>query len=197
MLNSERSKSKNDLEPFYLSHSRTTMSALENPMHAGHHHHHHAAAAPVWPDPWASAVSAEAAIDPHHQLQADYYQHHMQQGMPQKADSVMNTSSGTDSVNSSGSDGCGKGSVNSKRTVNFKLEIKPDPESNEAASSVLPRPPAAPRKVPSISDLSEADSSVDIPTQVRSSKRLSQRMAVEMKFRVTLSSPFPFKRRRR
>ena len=48
-----------------------------------------------------------------------------------------------------------------KRTVNFKLEIKQDPEK------IVPDM-CKPQKVPSISDLSETESSLDLPThQVR------------------------------
>ena len=54
-----------------------------------------------------------------------------------------------------------------KRTVNFKLEIKQDPEvKHESISSGDMC--KAPQKVPSISDLSETESSLDLPThQVR------------------------------
>ena len=49
-----------------------------------------------------------------------------------------------------------------KRTVNFKLEIKQDPEKQESDMCKQPQ------KVPSISDLSETESSLDLPThQVR------------------------------
>ncbi len=76
------------------------------------------------------------------------------------ASGVMNSSSDSGSSSNSGKGG---GDAGNKRTVNFKLEIKPEPElvveQQQQRSSV--------QKVPSISDLSEAESSLDIPAQVR------------------------------
>ena len=55
-----------------------------------------------------------------------------------------------------------------KRTVNFKLEIKQDPEVKHEIGSSVSADMCKPQKVPSISDLSETESSLDLPThQVR------------------------------
>ena len=88
----------------------------------------------------------------------------------------LNTSSDSGSSGSSGNNNTTKltphpsavdQTADQKRTVNFKLEIKQDPESvkHESISSA---DMCKPQKVPSISDLSETESSLDLPThQVR------------------------------
>ena len=87
----------------------------------------------------------------------------------------LNTSSDSGSSGSSGNNNTTKltphpsavdQTADQKRTVNFKLEIKQDPEvKHESISSA---DMCKPQKVPSISDLSETESSLDLPThQVR------------------------------
>ncbi len=77
---------------------------------------------------------------------------------------AMNSSSNSDnsSVNSNG----GKNhNNNNKRTVNFKLEIKPEPPGSTNGDNELQN--TGMQKVPSISDLSDPESSLDIiPSQV-------------------------------
>ena len=66
-------------------------------------------------------------------------------------------------MNSGSSDGSTNSSVSASkkvtqhRQVNFKLDIKAEPTDSQQTQQV------GMQKVPSISDLSEADSSVDIP----------------------------------
>ena len=78
----------------------------------------------------------------------------------------LNTSSDSGSSGSSGNNNTklnpvvaeNPGGDQNKRTVNFKLEIKQDPEKQESDMCKQPQ------KVPSISDLSETESSLDLPT---------------------------------
>ena len=97
-------------------------------------------------------------------------------GMTPSGGGGLNTSSDSGSSGSSGNNNTTKltshphpaaEQQDQKRTVNFKLEIKQDPEvKHESISSGDMC--KAPQKVPSISDLSETESSLDLPThQVR------------------------------
>ncbi len=161
------------------------MSALENPMPA------------AWQDPWGVSASAAVAVSTtmpmeHHHMNHNMHQHHpiphhhiqhqqlhfQQQQLQQQQDfyqsplpkDVNNTSSsGTENSSVSSSGGNKNANVSgAKRTVNFKLEIKPDPEeATQSPQSVPPAAPVPPQKVPSISDLSDPDSSLDIPVQVK------------------------------
>ena len=92
----------------------------------------------------------------------------------------INSSSSDNSCNSGTNNTGSVGSVTSvgskKRTVNFKLDIKPEPLSNSSNLGATPGELDAIQygsqgvlqKVPSISDLSEPESSLDIPiAQVR------------------------------
>ena len=82
-----------------------------------------------------------------------------------------NSSSTTSSTTSTNGGGQSllKNSVNSTtgngnkthRQVNFKLEIKAEPDP--LGLHILPEQPRGVQKVPSISDLSDAESSLDIP----------------------------------
>ena len=120
------------------------MSALESPP----------SLAAAWPEPWTMSAAAAGVLDPH-----DFYKSTFTSSPPimniaaAVASSEHNTSSSTNGGNDS------NGSTTSrKRVVNFKLDIKPDPED-----ACVPQM----QKVPSFSDLSDPDSSLDIPTQVR------------------------------
>ena len=90
----------------------------------------------------------------------------------------LNSSSSDNSCNSGTNNTGSVGSVTSvgskKRTVNFKLDIKPEPSSNNLGGapseldSIQYGSQGILQKVPSISDLSEPESSLDIPiVQVR------------------------------
>ena len=97
----------------------------------------------------------------------------------------MNSSSSDNSCNSGTNNAGSVGSVTSasskKRTVNFKLDIKPEPLVNSSNSiggisgdhidSIHCMSQGILQKVPSISDLSEPESSLDLPvTQVGNEK---------------------------
>merc|ERR1712223_1883489 len=85
----------------------------------------------------------------------------------------LNSSSSDNSCNSGTNNTGSVGSVTSvgskKRTVNFKLDIKPEPSSNNLGGapseldSIQYGSQGILQKVPSISDLSEPESSLDIP----------------------------------
>ena len=94
---------------------------------------------------------------------------------PTTTNGGLNTSSDSGSSGSSGNNNTTKlthphpssEQQDQKRTVNFKLEIKQDPEVKHESMSSGDMC-KAPQKVPSISDLSETESSLDLPThQVR------------------------------
>ena len=123
--------------------SGQTMSALESPP----------SLAASWSEPWSAAVAG--VIDPH-----DFYKATFSASPPIMgiAAAVSNSGHNTSSSTHGSSGHNDTGSTTSrKRTVNFKLDIKPDPEDACVPSM---------QKVPSISDLSDPDSSLDIPTQV-------------------------------
>ena len=140
------------------------MSALESPP----------TLTPAWQDPWCAMTGTVTAADFYDQsktqmTQAFYpHQPHMAvHGYPHPA--MMNDSqnNNNNSMNS-GSEGSTNSSVsakkqNSQRQVNFKLDIKAEPqESQQQVANV------GMQKVPSISDLSDPESSIDIPcNQVR------------------------------
>ena len=97
----------------------------------------------------------------------------------------LNTSSDSGSSGSSGNNNTKLNPVTenpgdqNKRTVNFKLEIKQDPEKQESDMCKQPQ------KVPSISDLSETESSLDLPThQVRTKNENVVRGRVCLIFRL-------------
>ncbi len=93
---------------------------------------------------------------------------------PQQSSPPSSTAGGSakEAMNSSSDSGSSGASSNSleggnnanktKRTVNFKLEIKPEPEQQQQGEQQQ-RPL---QKVPSISELSDPESSLDIPAQV-------------------------------
>lgn len=163
------------------------MSALENP----------AALANLWQDPWCSAVAASGSnpnVEDFYQpnkgnvVQAGFYHHHHQPMAvhahaamhhhhhgyhPQQNNQTMLESSGgqnnnNNSMNSDANSSSTTSSTTSSsakdlnkphRQVNFKLDIKAEPELEQNNGM---------QKVPSISDLSDPDSSLDIPcSQVR------------------------------
>ena len=128
--------------------SGQTMSALESPP----------SLAAAWSEPWSmSAAAAAGVMDPH-----DFYKATFSASPPIMGIAAAVASSGHNTSNSTHGSSSGhndSGSTTSrKRVVNFKLDIKPDPED-----ACVPQM----QKVPSISDLSDPDSSLDIPTQVR------------------------------
>ena len=82
---------------------------------------------------------------------------------PTTTNGGLNTSSDSASSGSSGNNNTVKlahpnSPVDQKRTVNFKLEIKSEKDSDLSSSNNKAQ------KVPSISDLSETESSLDLPT---------------------------------
>eukprot|EP00095_Tigriopus_kingsejongensis_P003464 maker-scaffold13_size735724-snap-gene-4.8 protein:Tk03464 transcript:maker-scaffold13_size735724-snap-gene-4.8-mRNA-1 annotation:"hypothetical protein BRAFLDRAFT_125635" len=148
------------------------MSALENPA---------SMVSACWHDPWNPVSNAGSVIQPmHHTHQMDFYAHPTHQNPPPpllhkdslsggNSGSLMNTSS--DSSNASttgGSAGHGNGPhlnknnnherPNGKNRVDIKLEIKHEPEEGNIVNGM--------QKVPSISDLSDPESSIDMPQQV-------------------------------
>lgn len=161
------------------------MSALESPP----------ALTPLWQDPWGAAVTgamtvtsadadfyssvaAGAQTGKSGQMmvnQAGFYQAHppmMVQGYhaphhvhPHHGlmENSQNNNNNISDNNSSSTTSSGSGSTKkNQRQVNFKLDIKAEPEQNELVNN------PGMQKVPSISDLSDPDSSLDIPcSQVR------------------------------
>ena len=101
----------------------------------------------------------------------------------------INSSSSDNSCNSGGTNNAGSvnGSVTSagskKRTVNFKLDIKPEPLVNSSNSiglsgdhdSIHCVPQGILQKVPSISDLSEPESSLDLPVAQVGNDKISHK----------------------
>lgn len=168
------------------------MSALENPP----------AMPPAWQDPsWASMEQSMAAVahtpgsgqhlmhhHPHHPqhphaIPHDFYQHlphstttsipaPVQTAIHTTSKEMMNSSSNSDHS----SEGGKQNNNNNKRTVNFKLEIKPEPPgSTNGGTGDENQPQNGIQKVPSISDLSEAESSLDIiPSQVSFRRKSKQ-----------------------
>lgn len=108
----------------------------------------------AWQDPWAAAggviESAAAHVGNHHMP--------LHQGVN---DYMNSSSSSTDSGNNNCKPLPPHSNANVvRRTVNFKLEIKQEHEEQQ---------PQGVQKVPSISDLSDPESSLDLPAQVRPS----------------------------
>lgn len=152
----------------------TAMSALETAPAPG----------PVTQLPGSSTAAAAWATDPwagyqHHQPQYHQWtvdttsvppvqqqqqqQAALQQQQQQPAQQqCMNTSSDGSTTSTST-----KSQPAAKRTVNFKLEIKADPETASEASAQPASSSNANnvQKVPSISDLSDQESSVEVPAQ--------------------------------
>ena len=136
--------------------SGQTMSALESPP----------SLAAAWSsEPWSmSAAAAAGVIDPHDFYKVTFSASSSSPPMMGIAAAVASSGHNTSGSTHGGSSGgghndSGSGSTTGsrKRVVNFKLDIKPDPED-----ACVPQM----QKVPSISDLSDPDSSLDIPTQV-------------------------------
>lgn len=148
------------------------MSALENP----------ASMVSAWHDPWNPASNGGSVLPPmHHVHNMDFYAHtSLHQATPpplihkdslsgSNPSSLMNTSSDSSNASTSGGS-AGTGSScqqtnknnnvrsGTKGRVNFKLEIKHEPEDGSAVNGM--------QKVPSISDLSDQESSIDMPQQV-------------------------------
>ena len=139
------------------------MSALESPP----------SLTPAWQDPWGmvsqvnpadfydqSKANMTQAFYPHQPMVTHGYPHHPMMDGQNNNNNSMN----------SGSEGSTGSSVTSttvkkpQRQVNFKLDIKAEPQENQIQSQVTSsHPQGGMQKVPSISDLSEADSSLDIP----------------------------------
>ena len=157
------------------------MSALESPP----------SLAPLWQDPWC-AVTAGAVTGPvsavtaddfyaqqnknqmmnqanfyHHQLHQPphmgYHHHHnpiMEGGQNNNNNSMNSDTNSSSTTSSTGSEAKSK----PHRQVNFKLDIKAEPNEVHQLNT------GGMQKVPSISDLSDPDSSLDIPcSQVRPS----------------------------
>lgn len=118
--------------------SGPAMSAIESPP----------SLSAAWSEPWT--VSGSGVMDAH-----DFYKSTFSASPPIMgiAAAVSSSSTNLSTLNDNGS------TTSRKRVVNFKLDIKPEPED-----ACVPQM----QKVPSISDLSDPDSSLDIPTQVRS-----------------------------
>ncbi len=115
------------------------MSALESPP----------SLATPWSEPWA--VSGAGMMDGH-----DFYKSSFSSSPPMMGIAAA-VSSSTHHLAGSIDNGS---TASRKRVVNFKLDIKREPED-----ACVPQM----QKVPSISDLSDPDSSLDIPTQVSAS----------------------------
>lgn len=150
------------------------MSALESPP----------SLAPLWQDPWC-AVTAGAVTGPvsavtaddfyaqqnknqmmnqanfyHHQLHQPphmgYHHHHnpiMEGGQNNNNNSMNSDTNSSSTTSSTGSEAKSK----PHRQVNFKLDIKAEPNEVHQPNT------GGMQKVPSISDLSDPDSSLDIP----------------------------------
>ena len=159
------------------------MSALESPPTLGS----------AWQDPWCTGSPTGPIMDPHanqfglqhpHGPHYDFYNTgkypynphnpHGDQGIYQGTGYPMGPQLGPEQA-SSGSPSSGSSSENNnlvkekKPRVNFKLEIKPEPQvSSQGDDACVPVSSEA-RKVPSISDMSDQEScSLDLPvTQVR------------------------------
>jgi hypothetical protein len=159
-----------------------------NPQHMQHMHPH----LQIHP-----AAASPHALPPHHYPHHDFY--HSQQNQKPDVSPMGGNGLNTSSDSGSSSNGSGNNNTKSslanptspssssiaappqhqKRTVNFKLEIKQDPnfklEIKQEGSGPLDiggggDTHCVPQKVPSISDLSEAESSLDLPNhQVSSS----------------------------
>lgn len=158
------------------------MSALENP----------ATLANLWQDPWCSAVTAGAVTTSaqedfyqpnkanvqagfyhhqpmavHHAMHHGYPVHHgppshnpIMEGGQNNNNNSMNSDANSSSTLSTTSS-TAKDLNKPHRQVNFKLDIKAEPDMEQTVQTGM-------QKVPSISDLSDPDSSLDIPcSQVR------------------------------
>ena len=113
----------------------------------------------------------------------------------------INSSSSDNSCNSGTNNPGSVGSVTScgskKRTVNFKLDIKPEPLIN-TSNNVGPNgehdsihcvPQGVLQKVPSISDLSEPESSLDLPVaQVSTLNFVDENRTTYMLVKIVLST---------
>jgi hypothetical protein len=149
---SELQPSQADLLMYYTSYPATgqTMSALESPP----------SLAASWSEPWAmSAAAAAGVMDPHDFYKSTFSASPPMMGIAAAVTSSEHNTSGSTHGSSSGGGVAGDtvSTSSRKRVVNFKLDIKPEPED-----ACVPQM----QKVPSISDLSDPDSSIDIPTQV-------------------------------
>jgi hypothetical protein len=128
--------------------SGQTMSALESPP----------SLAAAWSEPWTMSAAASAGVlDPHDFYKSTFSASPPIMGIAAAVASSDHNTSGSTHGSSGGANDSGS-TTSRKRVVNFKLDIKPDPED-----ACVPQM----QKVPSISDLSDPDSSLDIPTQVR------------------------------
>ena len=124
--------------------SGSTMSALESPP----------SLAAAWSEPWTMSAAAAGVLDPH-----DFYKATFASSSPpiMNIAAAVSSSDHNTSGSTNGGNDSGGSTTSRKRVVNFKLDIKPEPED-----ACVPQM----QKVPSISDLSDPDSSLDIPTQV-------------------------------
>ena len=142
------------------------MSALESPP----------SLAPVWQDPWtngAQIMDPQSGVNQvhHPHMTHDFYGKYqmypgvVQAQMPSNQYPGYNcdqSPAGSNSSDTLGSNNSNNNSIKKHRAVNFKLDIKPEPNNDEIQSA------GAVQKVPSLSDVSDQEScSLDIPvTQV-------------------------------
>jgi hypothetical protein len=103
-----------------------------------------------------SAAASAGVLDPHDFYKSTFSASPPIMGIAAAVASSDHNTSGSTHGSSGGANDSGS-TTSRKRVVNFKLDIKPDPED-----ACVPQM----QKVPSISDLSDPDSSLDIPTQV-------------------------------
>lgn len=119
------------------------MSALESPP----------TLAPLWQDPWAAAAGVTGAVMT---ADADFYAAQQRNVQNYYGQTQMNYHPGIvmENNNCSQSSNSSNNSNSTRKQVNFKLDIK---------TEMPDLPPSGMQKVPSISDLSDPESSLDIP----------------------------------
>jgi hypothetical protein len=158
------------------------MSALESPT----------TLTSAWQDPWSAVTSAAATV--HMTSADDFYgnskplmpfgmnmmpvQPHMHHMHPHHHHMMADHSQNNNNNSMNNSDANSSSTTSStasnkvKRQVNFKLDIKAEPQESESGLQCHQLQIGGMQKVPSISDLSDPESSLDIPcNQVRSKKK--------------------------
>ena len=173
-----------------LTKPKYNMSALESPP----------TLTPAWQDPWGMAMAGTVspadfydqnkagqmtqAFYPHQPMVHGYPHHPMMDGQNNNNNSMNSGSEGsTGSAVSSTNVPTSKSKP--QRQVNFKLDIKAEPQE----SQLHPQVSGGMQKVPSISDLSDPDSSLDIPcSQVRPNSNCRDKVVDFSMFELFLGS---------